>query len=317
MTGINKKRLGIWGAIFVVFLLIGGAGVFLSYTGHGTAGRIRTEVKDYITKFNGLTQVRTINNENNKSIKASISDKGILVDYKNDKINSKLEFSLKEDKGTKYLETVYNKNETSPETIVRLMIDAVGLKNGTAEGKIFDTYQYSDFYSTTLAQGVKFSTSGNNVKVQINLKANILDNGGGNTTEDTSYVIIYDTNKSFEDLVNYTAPSQFVKSNKGYELSTENNTCTMEFNVVSVETEKDAISVANMIARGEKTSVIDEEINGTKWNKVSYPSALGGTVNRYITDANGNIVMIEYNSYYSNDECNQYLDTLLTSVKVK
>lgn len=317
MTGINKKRLGIWGAIFVVFLLIGGAGVFLSYTGHGTAGRIRTEVKDYITKFNGLTQVRTINNDPKKSIKASISDKGILVDYKNDKISSKLEFSFKEDKGTKYLETVYNKNETSPETIVKLMIDAVGLKNGTAEGKIFDTYQYSDFYSTTLAQGVKFSTSGNNVKVQINLKTNILDNGGGNTVEDTSYVIIKDTEKLFEDYVNYTVPSQFTKSSKGYELSTENNTCTMEFDVVSPETEKDAVSVANMIAKGEKTSISEEELNGTKWNKVSYPSALGGTVTNYVTDVNGTIVMIEYNAYYSNDECNQYLDTLLTSVKVK
>lgn len=318
MTGVNKKRFGIWVAIFVVFLLLGGGGFALNYTGYGNAGKIRKEVNDYIIKFNGLSQVREINNSENKNIKATLSDKGIVVNYKNDKVSSKLEFAFKSSEGSKYLETVYNKNEANPETIVRLMIDAVGLKNGTAEGRIFDTYEYADFYSTTLSQGVKLTASGSNVKVQINLRANVLANVAKTDSGDnTSYVIINDTSKQFGDFVNYTTPSQFNKSNKGYELSTSNNICTMEFNVVSKETATDALSLANMIAKGENTSTTTQSINDVTWNRVSYPSKLGGTVNRFTIDVDDNILMFEYNSYYANDECDMYLDTLLNTIKVK
>ena len=46
-------------------------------------------------------------------------------------------------------------------------------------------------------------------------------------------IAIYDTNKNLEDYANYTLPSQFTKASKGYQHSTDNNTCTVEFNVVS------------------------------------------------------------------------------------
>ncbi len=322
MTGINKKRFGIWLAIFVVFLLIGAGGVALNMMGYGSIGKMRTEVNEYITKFNGLSQVDTINRQENKNIKATLSDKGILVTYKNDKITSKLDFTLKNEDGIKYLETVYNKSETSPETSVKLMIDAVGLKNGISEGQIFNTYQLSDFYSTTLLQGVKLTSSGNNVKVQINLKANILsgapsNNGNVNNDDSTGYIIILDDTKNFSDYFNYTIPNGFVQGTSGYEMSTGNNTCTIELGVVSKSTEKDAISVANMIAKAENVSVENASINSTQWNKVSAPFVLGGKVNTYTTDANGEILEIVVKSYYANDECDEFEESLINSIKAK
>ena len=43
MTGINKKRLLVWGVIFAIFLIIGGGGFALNYLGYGNSGKVRTE----------------------------------------------------------------------------------------------------------------------------------------------------------------------------------------------------------------------------------------------------------------------------------
>ncbi len=320
MTGINKKRFGIWIAIFVVFLLIGGGGFALNYMGYGSKGKIRQEVNDYIIKYNALSEVKTVNNDDKKSMKATLSDKGIVVTYKNDKLASKLEFIYKEEGNTKYIETIYNNRESDSETIVKYMIDAVGLKNGTAEGRIFQTYEYSDFYSSSLAQGVKLATTGNNVRVQINLYANVLANAsddGNNQGDNNSYVIITDYDKKVEDFINYTIPTQFSSSSKGYQATTANNICNIEMSVVSKETGTDALSVANLIAKGESTSAESKTINDKTWNSVSYNGAMGGKTTRLLADIKEEIIMVEFGAYYPDEECDEYFETLLSTIKEK
>ena len=329
MTGVNKKRLAIWGFLFILLLGLGAGGFTLSrFMGYGRAGKVRTIVTPYIDKFNGLNQVRKINEDEKKSMRASFIDEGILVNYVNDKQKYKLKFVLvQENSETEYLEATYNNEESGPEVMVKAMIDAVGVKNGTIEGKIFETFGYSDLMNTTLTEGVKITPTNQGVKVQINLHANILNNAsvGGNTdtpSDDTSYVIIEDYSKEFTSYATFTAPSKFAQTNSGYTYSTDHDTCKARFVVVSPEsagagTSGLAIDVANAIAKGESTSTSEETVNNIKWNKVTHSNVTSGRTTRYLTDESGVILMFEFVSQDGTDECNEYRDSILNSINIK
>ncbi len=326
MTAVNKKRLLIWGFLFVLLLGLGGGGFALSrFMGYGDAGKVRTIVTPYIDRFNALNKVREINQDEKKSIKASFIDEGILVNYKNDKIKSDLKFILVQKDELEYLEASYNSSESNPETIVKLMIDAVGVKNGTIEGKIFDTFGYSDLMNTTLAEGVFIKPTTSGVKVQINLHANILNNASSSSdtpTDETNYVIIEDYSKEFTSYATFTAPSKFSNTNSGYVLSTDNDTCKAKFSIVSPESAGSnsqglAIDVANVIAKGESTSTSPETVNGITWNKVSYPSVTGGKTTRYLADESGVILSFEFSNQYGTTECDEYQNSFLNSIKIK
>ena len=89
------------------------------------------------------------------------------------------------------------------------------------------------------------------------------------------------------------------------------------FKVVSKDTAENAKAVADMVAKGENTTVETQNINDTSWYKVSYPYILGGKANRYLVDANGSILLFEYYSYYgTNNECDEYLDAILNTIKL-
>ncbi len=327
MTAVNKKRLLIWGFLFVLLLGLGGGGFALSrFMGYGDAGKVRTIVTPYIDRFNALNQVRTINQDEKKSIRASFVDEGILVNYKNDKIKSDLKFILVQQNELEYLEASYNSSETNPETIVKLMIDAVGVKNGTIEGKIFDTFSYSDLMNTTLAEGVFIKPTTSGVKVQINLHANILNNassGGNDTPSDgTSYVIIEDYSKEFTSYATFTAPSKFAQTTTGYAYSTDNDTCKAKFSIVSPESAGSnsqglAIDVANVIAKGESTSTSPETVNGIIWNKVTFSNVTEGKTTRYLADESGVILMFEFSNQNGTTECDEYQNSFLNSIKIK
>ncbi len=328
MTGVNKKRLAIWGFLFILLLGLGAGGFTLSrFMGYGRAGKVRTVVTPYIEKFNGLNQVRKINEDEKKSIKASFIDEGILVNYVNDKQKYKLKFILIQENESEYLEATYNSEESGPEIMVKAMVDAVGVRNGTIEGKIFETFSYSDLMNTTLTQGVVIKPTQSGVKVQINLHANILNNAsiGGdvdNPGDETSYVLLEDYSKEFSSYATYTAPSKFSQTNSGYSYSTDNDTCKARFAIVSPETAGSgtsglAIDVANVIAKGEKTSTTEETVNDIKWSVVSYKNVTEGKTTRYLTDESGVILLFEFISQNGTDECNEYQSSFLNSIKIK
>ena len=225
-----------------------------------------------------------------------------------------------------YLETTYNNNESNPETIVKLMIDAVGAQNGNIEGKIFDTFSYSDLMNTTLTEGVYIKPGNNGVKVQINLHANILANAS-NPNEDpssstTSYVLVEDYSKEFSSYATFTTPSKFASSSNGYVGSTDTNTCKAKFAVISPESAGNgtsglALDVANTVAKGENTSTSTKAVNNINWNKVTYTNVTSGKETRYFADEGGVILMFEYSSMYANDECDEYEESILNSINVK
>jgi len=319
MTGINKKRLMIWGVIFLIFLAIGGGGFALSYVGYGNTGKVRTEVSNYIDKFNKLDQVRTINKDNNKLIKASLSDTGITVDYKNNAIKSKVYFTYKEENGLKYLDVVYNSNDLSQEEVIKLMIDAVGVENGNIEGSIFKSFDYSDFYATQLAQGVHLTKVNNSIDAKINLKANILsitDFGGGEET--ITYILVDDTAKDVNSYITYTVPNKFTKSDNKYELSTDSNTCTATFRILSKETAATATALVESMKKADNATSETKSINGANWYNVVSQSTQGGQTNRFLADTeDGGILLFDYTSMYANSECDEYLDSIINTLKLK
>ncbi len=320
MTGINKKRLLVWGVIFAIFLIIGGGGFALNYLGYGNSGKVRTEVNSYVDRFNNLSQVKNLNNIEGRKVKANLTDSGISVNYKNNAINFTVNFEYKEESGVKYLDTVYNSNDPAQEDVVKLMIDAVGVENGNIEGTIFKTFEYSDFYTTQLAQGIKLKKINNNVNAKINLKANILaisDSGSG-SEETITYILVDDTSKNVSDYLTYTVPSKFTQTGNKYEFSTDNNTCTATFRILSNETAANTSELVDKITKADNTTSVTQSINGTEWNKIVTPSTQGGQTNRFIVDSSdGLILLFDYTSMYGNNECDEYLDTILNTIKMK
>ena len=320
MSEINKKRLVIWGVIFVILLLIGGGGYALNYAGYGSEGKIRAEVTKYIEKFNNLEQVRTMNKSADKSAKAGLSSDGIAVEYKNGKIKVKVNFKFVEENGIKYLQTTYNSSDTSYEEVVKLMIDAVGVENGNMEGKIFQSFDYNDFYSTQLAQGIKLKKVNNTIDAKINLNANILGiataDGGGEET--ISYILVDDSTKDISNYITYTVPTKFTKSGNKYELSTDTNTCTASFRVLSSDTAANSSALVDTISKADSTTSETQSLGGKDWFRINSPSTQGGIANRFIVDADdGSILLFEYASMFGNDECDEYIDPIANSIKLK
>lgn len=322
MTELNQKRFKIYVVFFAIFLLIAAGGYMAMTSGHGSIGKTRKELEPYVTRFNSLASVRSVNNSKSNSMKASITSEGILVTYKKDTSTSKVTFVFKEG-AFKELEASYNRKDTDAEQIVKNMIDAVSVSRGNIEGSLFNEFEYDYFLNTTISQGLHLEATATQITAQINLETNLLKNIRGEgyqenkEEEKPEFEIVYDNTNTFETYADYKLPDGFSTDTNDHQIATETNTCTARFNIISSITASDASSFSNALANAYSAETIAEDINNTIWYKTTYANNDGGKTTYYTIDKDGQILGFEYQVTVDNSECDEYLEKILETIKLK
>lgn len=219
MEKVEIKRLIISILLFILSTACAVIGIMKYYEGYGKYGKIRKELMPLIDTFNSTDEVK----KNKDSIWAEYNNDSIRIHYVDKTTNLKYDFKYIGQSDIKYLKLVYNKNEsTYVEKLAKELIESISILNGNNYGDVFKEYQYSDFYTTTLSDGIKVTRNGLDVTLEIVVNINLIDSLKDkfiNANNSVNYI-------SSSDLRNLMAD---IEKNSIFELSKENISLYVSF----------------------------------------------------------------------------------------
>ncbi len=278
------KRLIFWGVVWLIIVACAGVGIYMYFDGHGEMGKIRQKLVPIADRFNGLSYIVNLKQNNNTNVTAKVKQDKIVITYITDR--SKLSFDFVYSKEGNY-EVLTNKYNTSDsyagELISRGMIDAVYLVN-SGTGSVFDTYERGDFTETTVAQGVNI-INGNDIQTKININANIVDNMKNSDQPQTSTNYIneddlttmldeIDMNNRYEIAKN-DIKILVINTDETYEIYAENSGAE-----VNDDFYNSIINIVRILSEPAYNSIIKNEERFNKYNKTDiYEVTVNAEVN--------------------------------------
>lgn len=162
MEKVEIKRLIFCIILFVLSTSCAVLGIIKYYDGYGKYGKIRKELIPIIDTFNNSKLVKN----SKDSIWAEYYNDSIKISYIDKNINLKYNFKYSNMNDINYLDLTYSKNESIyVEKILTELIESISLLNSNNYGDVFNKYKYSDFYTTTLLDGIKLSRNESTIKI--------------------------------------------------------------------------------------------------------------------------------------------------------
>ena len=199
----NKKRIIVWGTIFVIFVISSVIGTIGFKKGYGKIGSIQMKLNPIATEFNKLESVKKYGDLN-----ATVDgDKLVVVDSNK---NQKYVYKFSKENNINTITNTYSAADTiTGELILKAMVDSVYHLNG-GKGSIFDKYELKNLTAVNINDGIVYKSDGETT-VTININVNLADNIKGKvvTIQQNSYI-------KESDLTNMMAQ---LKANKTFKIT--------------------------------------------------------------------------------------------------
>ena len=317
MKDINKSRLTVWSLILLITLSATVVGILKYNQGYGRGLQAKEDLEKITNAFNSSQFIQSY--KSSATIKAESKSNYITVKYSKGIHDTILVFDYKEQGPIQLIELQYSQEDkTAAEIVGRGMIEATATVNGSKDGEVFNNFAYDEFRHTSLSDGVTLMNTGENYSLKINIKTNVLENLKKQQdvvpdTNETGFEIAVDVNSHAEDYINYTLPEGFIDNTK----QTATNKCYVTFDILSnfPNAERYATDLSAYAAAESST------VDGTdfRYYKISETKTVegNGRTHHIVFDIQDKIILIRMTADVDNDECNEELETILSTISLK